>query len=65
MIMERKFLIFGLYEKDDNDIFAMQEIWHGDFPTKPEAEEYMQSISFSKLKGITGIVEVFNDHGWD
>ena len=54
--MEREFLIFGLEEKSE----ASEED-----KTKAEAEEYMQSIAFSKLKGITGIVEVFNEHGWD
>lgn len=63
--MKRKFLIFAIYEKDENQgFFTLNSIYDGDFPTKKQAEDYMKDIAWSKLIGVTGIIEVFNDCGW-
>lgn len=61
------YLIFALFEKDNNEIFVDHGIWHGDhLPSKAAAEEFMSTRCWSKLKGITGIIQVSKEKtGWE
>jgi hypothetical protein len=63
--MKRKFLIFAIYEKDESQGFIVfNSIYEGDFPTKKQAEDHMRDIVWSKLIGITSIIEVSDGCGW-
>lgn len=61
------YLIFALYEKDNHEVFVAQGKWHGDhLPSKVEAEEFMKTICWSKLKGIIGIIQISKENnGWE
>ncbi len=62
--MKRKFLIFAIYEGYDGVIPAHSVLYSDNFPTEKEAKEHMKKIAFPQLIGITGLIEVFEGHGW-
>lgn len=64
--MKRRFLIFAIYESDADEVFALNSILECDnFPTRDEATKHMQSIAFSRIKGITGIIELSEGDKWE
>lgn len=64
--MKRRFLVFGIYQYDDGETVSFDSIIEcNHFPTKEEVKVHMQSLIFSKLKGITGITELSKDDKWE
>jgi hypothetical protein len=55
----RYFLIFALYQKDDGELWIAQHFIQQLFMPKTEQlKEYCELKAFSKLIGITGIIEL-------
>ena len=63
--MRDQWLIFALYcYYEEQDYFTADAIYEGNFPTRMLAEEFMKGKTFGRLVGITGIIQVMNNHGW-
>jgi hypothetical protein len=55
----RYYLIFALYQKDDGDMWTAKHFIQRDyFPKIKDLTEYCEIKTFSKLIGITGIIEL-------